>query len=101
MLERRRDLGILKSIGHGSGSLLGEVLLENGIIGAASAFIAMLLVTLAITLLGKLVFNAPLEVSPVISLGLILGSAGLAMLVASLVAWGAVRVRPLEVLRDE
>jgi ABC-type antimicrobial peptide transport system permease subunit len=101
MLERRRELGILKSIGHSSRSLLSEVLLENGIVGATSALIAMLLVTLVIALLGRLVFNAPLEVSPVIALGLILGSAGLAMLVAALVAWGAVRVRPLEVLRYE
>jgi putative ABC transport system permease protein len=61
----------------------------------------MLLVTLATSLLGQLVFKAPLEVSPAISLALILGSAGLAMLVAALVAWGAVRVRPLEVLRYE
>ena len=76
-------------------------MLENGIVGAASALIAMLLVTLATTLLGQFVFNAPLEVSPIISLALILGSAGLAMLVSSLVAWNAVRLRPLEVLRYE
>ena len=101
MLERHRELGILKAIGHSSRSLLSEVLLENGIVGAASALIAMLLVTLATTLLGQFVFNAPLEVSPIISLALILGSAGLAMLVSSLVAWNAVRLRPLEVLRYE
>jgi putative ABC transport system permease protein len=101
MLERRRELGILKSIGHSSRSLLSEVLLENGIVGAVGALLAMLLVSLVIALLGQLVFKSPLEVSPVISLGLILGSAGLAMLVAALVAWGAVRVRPLEVLRYE
>src|SRR5437762_2880644 len=101
MLERRRELGILKAIGHSSRSLLSEVLLENGIVGATGALIAMLLVTLATSLLGLFVFNAPLEVSPVISLALILGSAGLAMLISVLVAWGAVRVRPLEVLRYE
>jgi putative ABC transport system permease protein len=101
MLERRRELGILKSIGHSSWSLLSGVLLENGIVGATGALIAMLLVTFATSLLGQFVFNAPLEVSPIISLALILGSAGLAMLVAALVAWGAVRVRPLEVLRYE
>ncbi|HEY7974090.1 MAG TPA: FtsX-like permease family protein, partial [Ktedonobacterales bacterium] len=31
MLERRRELGILKAIGHTSRSVLGEVLVENGI----------------------------------------------------------------------
>jgi ABC-type antimicrobial peptide transport system permease subunit len=101
MLERRRELGILKSIGHSSRSLLSEVLLENGIVGATGALIAMVLVTLATSLLGQFVLNISLEVSPIISLALILGSAGLAMLVSVLVAWGAVRVRPLEVLRYE
>jgi ABC-type antimicrobial peptide transport system permease subunit len=101
MLERLRELGILKSIGHSSRSLLSCVLLENGIVGAMGALIAMLLVTLVTSLLGQFAFNVPLEVSPVLSLGLILGSAGLAMLVAALVAWGAVRVHPLEVLRYE
>ena len=88
MLERWRELGILKSIGHSSRSLLSGVLLENGIVGATGALIAMLLVTLTTALLGQLVFNAPIKVSPIISLALILGSAGLAMLVAALVAWG-------------
>jgi putative ABC transport system permease protein len=101
MLERRRELGILKSTGHSSRSLLSEVLLENGIVGATGALIAMLLVTLIASLLGLLVFKTPLEVSPLLSLALILGSAGLAMFVSALVAWHAVRVRPLEVLRYE
>ena len=68
MLERRRELGILKSVGHSSRSLLSEVLLENGIVGATGALIAMLLVSLAISQLGQFVFKAPFEVSPVISL---------------------------------
>ena len=33
MLERRRELGILKSVGFTSRSVLGEVLLENGMVG--------------------------------------------------------------------
>jgi len=33
MLERRRELGILKAIGHTSQSVFSEVLLENGLIG--------------------------------------------------------------------
>ncbi len=60
MLERRRELGILKAVGHTSRSVLGEVLMENGVIGFIGGLLGMLLV-----------------------------------------AWGATRVRPLEVLRYE
>jgi ABC-type antimicrobial peptide transport system permease subunit len=101
MLERRRELGILKSVGYTSRSILGEVLLENGIVGGTGALLAMLLVTLATSLLGTFVFKAPFGVPTTIALGLILGAVVLAMIVSALVAWSAVRVRPLEVLRYE
>jgi putative ABC transport system permease protein len=101
MLERRRELGILKSVGYTSGTVLKEVLIENGIVGAVSAFIAMLLAAGGVILLGHLLFNLTLSISPWIVVTLVGSSALLAMLVAALVAWGAVRVRPLEVLRYE
>ena len=101
MLERRRELGILKSVGYTSRSILSEVLIENGLVAGVGALLAMLLVTLATSLLGNFVFHTGFGVNAVVALGLIFGIALLAMLVASLVAWGAVRVRPLEVLRYE
>ncbi len=101
MLERRRELGILKSVGYTSGTVLREVLLENGIIGAVGAFIAMLLAASGVALLGHLLFNLTLNMSPWIVISLVGGAALLAMATAALVAWGAVRVRPLEVLRYE
>jgi len=101
MLERRRELGILKSVGYTSSTVLSEVMIENGVVGAVSALLALLLVTGAITLLGSLIFNLAFSVSSLIVVSLIAGSALLAMLTAALVAWGSVRVRPLEVLRYE
>jgi putative ABC transport system permease protein len=101
MLERRRELGILKSVGYTSRSVLSEVLIENGVIGGTGALLAMLLVTLVTSLLGTFFFKTAFGVSTFIALGLIIGIALLAMAVAALVAWGAVRVRPLEVLRYE
>ncbi|MBV9259199.1 MAG: FtsX-like permease family protein, partial [Ktedonobacteraceae bacterium] len=101
MLERRRELGILKSVGYTSRSILSEVLIENGVVGATGALLAMLLVTLATSLLGHFVFKSSFGVNWYIAIGLIVGIALLAMVTATLVAWGAVRVRPLEVLRYE
>jgi putative ABC transport system permease protein len=101
MLERRRELGILKSVGYTSRTILGEVLIENGIVGGTGALLAMLLVTLATSLLGRFVFKTGFGVSWYIAIGLIVGIALLAMLTSALVAWGSTRVRPLEVLRYE
>ena len=101
MLERRRELGILKAVGYTSSTVLSEVMIENGIVGGVGALLAMLLATGAIILLGNLLFSIAFSVSTLIVLSLIGGSALLAMLTAALVAWGSVRVRPLEVLRYE
>ena len=102
MLERRRELGILKSVGYTSQNILGEVLLENGLVGGTGAMMAMLLVSLVIFLLGRFVFKAvSLAVAPSTAIAMVLGAILLAMLTAALVAWQAVRVRPLEVLRYE
>jgi ABC-type antimicrobial peptide transport system permease subunit len=101
MLERRRELGILKAVGHTSSDVLGEVLIENSIIGFTGGLLAMLLVTAALTLLDKLIFKSGFGVSTVITLGIIAASAGVCMVVAALVAWPATRVRPIEVLRYE
>jgi ABC-type antimicrobial peptide transport system permease subunit len=101
MLERRRELGILKSVGYTSSSILGEVLVENGIVGGTGALLAMLLVTLITSLLGTFLFKTTFGVSWYIAIGLIGGVALLAIITALLVAWNAVRIRPLEVLRYE
>ncbi len=101
MLERRRELGILKSVGYTSSSILGEVLIENGLVGGIGALLAVMLVTIATSLLGTFLFKSDFGVSSLIALALIAGAALLAMLTAALVAWGSVRVRPLEVLRYE
>ncbi len=101
MLERRRELGILKAVGYTSSTVLSEVMIENGIVGGVGALLAMLLTTGAIILLGNLLFSVAFSVSALIVLSLIGGSVLLAMLTAAVVAWGSVRVRPLEVLRYE
>jgi predicted lysophospholipase L1 biosynthesis ABC-type transport system permease subunit len=101
MLERRRELGIMKAIGYTSKTVLGEVLLENGIVGFVGALAAMGLATLLATLLAKVAFNVPVQANPLLVLGIVAATSAVCMLIAGLVAWGATRVRPLEVLRYE
>ncbi len=100
MLERRRELGIMKSVGYTSRRVLGVVLIENGLVGALGGLLGMLLVALGVTAFNRQ-FDLDLGVGTGTTLGLIGLVAAVAMLVAALVAWGATRVRPLEVLRYE
>ncbi len=103
MLERRRELGILKSVGYTSRTILSQVMIENGITGGVGAFIATLLAAGGVTLGSKIFFNnsLTLNMEPTVIVSMVIGPALLAILVAVLVAWNAVRVRPLEVLRYE
>lgn len=100
MLERRRELGIMKSVGYTSRRVLGVVLIENGLVGALGGLLGMLLVALGVTAFNRQ-FDLDLGVGTGTTLGLIGLVAAVAMLVAAIVAWGATRVRPLEVLRYE
>jgi predicted lysophospholipase L1 biosynthesis ABC-type transport system permease subunit len=101
MLERRRELGIMKAIGYTSKTVLGEVLLENGIVGFVGALSAMGLAMLLALLLAKLAFHVDVQANPITVLGIVAATTAVCMLIAGLVAWGATRVRPLEVLRYE
>jgi predicted lysophospholipase L1 biosynthesis ABC-type transport system permease subunit len=101
MLERRRELGILKATGHTSASVLAQVLLENAVVGALSAIAGMLMVTLATVPLGRVVLKTDLAVSTPTVLLIIVGIMVLTTGVAALVAWRPTRLRPLEVLRYE
>jgi putative ABC transport system permease protein len=101
MLERRRELGILKAVGYTNRSVQSLVLLENSVVGFTGAVLAMLLVTLATVVLAKLVFTFDLGVSTTLVLLIVLATAAVCAGIAGLVAWRATRVRPLEVLRYE
>ncbi len=101
MLERRREIGILKSVGHTSTSILATVLIENGLIGLLGSMVAMLLVAGAISALSTYVFHITIGIGPGLIALVITSTALITMLVATFVAWRAVRVRPLDVLRYE
>lgn len=101
MLERRRELGILKSVGYTSGTVLSEVAIENGITSGLGAFVATLLAAGGVVALGRFAFSSTTNLEPLVVASLISGAIALAVLTAILVAWNAVRVRPLAVLRYE
>ncbi|MGZ3681727.1 MAG: FtsX-like permease family protein, partial [Ktedonobacterales bacterium] len=100
----QRELGILKSVGYTSRSVLSGVLLENGVIGFTGALLAMVLVIAATAVLTAVLFGAGLGLGAVnapMILGVIGATALVCMLVAGAVSWNSTRVRPLQVLRYE
>ncbi len=103
MLERRRELGILKSVGYTSRTILSQVMIENGITGGVGAFVATLLAAGGVAIGSTIFFSnkLTLNMEPMIIVSMIIAPTLLALLTAVLVAWNAVRVRPLMVLRYE
>jgi putative ABC transport system permease protein len=101
MLERRREIGIMKSLGFASRAVLVQVVLENALLGALSGSAAVALVAVATTLLGRFVFQTSLDLDLPLAVAIVVASGVLAAGVAGLVAWAPTRVRPLEVLRYE
>ncbi len=101
MLERQREIGILKSVGYTSRSVLATVLIENGLIGLLGSLVAMLLVAGSITVLSQFVFQIQIVVGPWLIALIVATTSVITMLVALLVSWNATHVRPLEVLRYE
>ncbi len=101
LLERRRELGILKAVGFTSITVVGEVLVENAVVGIIAGMLADLCICVVVPELGTQLFGQPFTVSPVLAIAILLGAAALSMVVAAAVAWHPTRIRPLEVLRYE
>ncbi len=101
MLERQREIGMLKALGYTSRSVLATVLIEHGLLGLLGSVVAMLLVAGAITALSQFVFSVPLNFGFGFILLIIILTALLTMLVALTISWRSAHVRPLEVLRYE
>jgi putative ABC transport system permease protein len=101
MLERRRELGILKAVGQTSRSLLGAVAIENGVVGFTGALLALVMVVVMAILLGTFAFNLTVVIPTATVLEIVAVTVAICIAVAGLVAWQATRVRPAEVLRYE
>jgi predicted lysophospholipase L1 biosynthesis ABC-type transport system permease subunit len=97
-LERRRSIGIMKALGLQAESVLGLLLLENGVVGLAGGLLGTGLSALIILPSGSLGGGD----IPVGDLGLlVLLAVGLTLGASLLTAYGASREKPLNVLRYE
>jgi putative ABC transport system permease protein len=105
VLERRTEMGVMKSLGADSSRVLNILNWENGIIGFLGGFIgfgiASLVGAFVVGLLGTPEDPAVLSISPLLWVGMLGLAVGLAIFATIASAWGAVREKPLVVLRYE
>ncbi|NBC17915.1 MAG: FtsX-like permease family protein [Bacteroidetes bacterium] len=100
MVERRRELGVLKAIGYSAWHVLGTILLENGLLGLIAGGLGILAVWGVLQGLERL-WDLSLVLDPSLAAGMVLLAIALALSSAALVAWRPTHVRPLFVLRAE
>jgi putative ABC transport system permease protein len=101
LIERRRELGILKAVGFSAGRVLGTLLLENALLGLLAGVLGMVAVAGAMAFVNTQTPAAELSLNPILAVGMVALSIALALSVTALVAWQPTHVRPLAVLRDE
>jgi predicted lysophospholipase L1 biosynthesis ABC-type transport system permease subunit len=107
LLERRREIGILKAVGYTSRSALAGIVIEQGVAGLIAALLASVAIpavafaALGLVVGGKSASSVSVSASAGLMVALVAISVTVLMLVAAFVAWSATRVRPLEVLRYE
>jgi ABC-type antimicrobial peptide transport system permease subunit len=101
VLERRREIGVMKALGARGSTVLRLLLLESGIVGLMGGAMGTGMALLATVVLDNLTLNIPTTFDPLVILGL-LALAVLVALAASIIsALPASREKPLIVLRYE
>lgn len=105
VLERRTEMGVMKSLGADSSRVFQIITWETNIVaflGAVLGFtLASVLASFLIGVFGTADNPAVLSISPAITIGLLALAVGLSLLATFGSAWGASREKPLVVLRYE
>ncbi|HEX8919250.1 MAG TPA: FtsX-like permease family protein, partial [Chloroflexota bacterium] len=101
MMERRREIGIMKAVGARRRFVLQELLTETGVIGFVGALAGTGLAMVATAVLDNQFLRISVSFEWVVVAGLLVLGTGLAMAAAAITAWPASGEKPLTVLRYE
>ena len=101
LVERKREIGILKAIGYAPRHVLTGILLENALLGALAGLAGIAAVRAVAAFTNAKLTDEAIRLGGSTALGLFVVSVGIALVAASLVAWRPAQVRPLTVLRQE
>jgi putative ABC transport system permease protein len=101
MLERRREIALFKAVGFGPRDVLRFVLVENALAGTLAGAVSVLMVVVTLGLISHFALTRAIGFDPVVAVLVLVGATILAVATAFLAARSAVRIRPLEALRNE
>ncbi|GAC1509848.1 MAG: ABC transporter permease [Chloroflexota bacterium] len=101
MLERRREIGVMKAVGARRRTILQFLLIENAIVGFLGAGVGVLLAMFATYMVNKNLFKFPTTYDWTTIGGLVLLGMLLAVGASSLTALPASSEKPMSVLRYE
>jgi len=101
MLERRREIGVMKAVGATRAVILRFLLVENAIVGFLGALVGVLLAMLLVAVVDKQFLQIAPSYNWITILGLLLLGVALAMIASSLTALPASSEKPMTVLRYE
>jgi putative ABC transport system permease protein len=102
--ERTREIGIKRAIGGTRGRIIGELVVEAGVIGLTGGFLGVglgVLVIQGMNASGRATGNVLFAFSPFIAIFAVVFAAVLGMLAGLVPAWGAARLDPVQALRHE
>ncbi len=104
VIERTKEIGILKAIGFTNKEIMGSVLVESGLLGFIGSIIGLIIGTLGILYLTQH-FATSQNIYTMLPLWLVIGSVGGATILSVLAglypAWHATRINVVEALRSE
>jgi putative ABC transport system permease protein len=100
-MERRREIGVMKAVGVKTHQVLGQLLLESGVLGLVGGLMGVGLVVLVLALFSAALSDFPVIFSARAVLPLLALAIGVTLAATLVSAWPASRQRPLNVLRYE
>ncbi len=101
VLERRREIGVMKALGARGGTILRLLLLETGLVGLMGGAMGMAMAMIAVLVLDNEALNIPTIFDPVVIGGLVAIAVALSIVAGLISAFPASREKPLIVLRYE
>ncbi len=101
MLERRRELGILKAVGYTSSQVLGTVVFENALLGLIGGGVGVCVLAVSVAVTNARFSSANVAFDAYQGLLLVAVAVVCAIASAALVAWHPTHALPLAVLRAE
>ncbi len=100
-MERQREIGVMKAVGIKANQVLGQLLLESGILGLFGGLMGVGLAVLAAMLVSMALAELAASFAPWTILALMALAVGVTLAATLVTAWPASRQPPLNVLRYE